>query len=287
VRWTGHVQVNAAEPKYKIWYEVRFTKLDRELKGWFKSSILDDFILPTPETSISIPGNRDKVFDLARPRLRLPADPEIQDAHKAGRAAAQYIDVKRALGWGVLHHNLCGEFCVAALAAGDVIPTLQAWLAASPAARDILANDHGTSIPDLQSMLDALGLKYEFYQAEGSIAPLTATYLRRNLDAGRMAITFTGVTPGGIIRSHSRIRHWIVIEDVLRVGNSAWMRLYNPFTNREEVYPFEQVIDMPSRSSLGLWVEPRRPEDREPGLAQIGHAVFAGVGSQVNYQPVG
>lgn len=258
VHWTGHVRFSLPEPKYKTWYEVELTKLDRQLRGWYKADLLNPFVLPTRKTDLRVPENRSSVFDLSRSRLRVPLDPEIDAARKAGRAAAQYIDVKRALGWGVLHHNLCGEFCVAALSASDVIPLLTRWLPSYGRAREILAGDHGTSIPDLEAMLTAMGMTYEFYRAEGSISPITPSYLRQKLDAGRMAIVFTGVTQSGVVKSHSPIRHWVVLEDVLRVGNSGWLRVYNPFPNREEVYRFDDVFDMPSRSSIGLWVEPRR-----------------------------
>jgi hypothetical protein len=167
--------------------------------------------------------------------------------------------VRRALGWGRLHHNLCGEFCVAALASCDVIPLLMQWLASYPRARDILAEDRGTSIPDLQSMLDVLGLKYEYYRSVGSTSPVTPTYVRRKLDAGMLAIVFTGVTPYGVVKSRSPIRHWVAVEDIVRVAGSGWLRVYNPFTNREETYRFDEVYDLPSRDSIGLWVEPRRP----------------------------
>jgi hypothetical protein len=270
VHWTGHVKSNPEEEKYKTWYQVEFTKLDRQIHGWFKASLLDEFFMPTPETDLAEPENKAKVFDLSKPRLRIPADPEIADARQAGRLAAQFIDIERALGWGEVHHNLCGEFCVAALAGVDVIPALQSWLPAYAGAHGILAKDLGTSLVDLQSMLEVLGMKYEYYRAEGSVAPLTPTYLRKQLDTGRMAITFTGVLSSGVLKAHSRIRHWIVIEDVLRVANSAWLRVFNPYTNREEVYRYEDVVDMPSRTSIGLWIEPRHPLERPPVVKLTG-----------------
>jgi hypothetical protein len=92
-------------------------------------------------------------------------------------------------------------------------------------------------------MLDMCGRRYEFFRAEGSGSPITPGYLRRMLDSGRMAIVGTGITYNGILRARSNIRHWIVLEDLLRVGNSGWVRVYNPFTNREEVYPFDAAFD--------------------------------------------
>jgi hypothetical protein len=259
VYWTGHVRVNEQEPKYKTWFEVELTKLDREFRGWYKAGLLEEFIFPAAGTDLTVAGNKDTVFDLARPQLRLPADPEIDLSRKAARAAAQYIDVKGALGWGQINHNLCGEFCVAALAASDVIPLLKQWLASSPNAKGILDKDTGTSLADLQAMLDASRKKYESFRAEASIAPLTPGYLRKMLDTGRMAIAGVGITNTGVLKWNSGIRHWVVIEDIIRVGSSGWVRLYNPFPNREEVYPFDVVFDTISRSGIGLWVEPTRP----------------------------
>jgi len=257
VRWTGGVRVNHKEPKYKTWYEIELSKADRHIRGWYKASLLDEFVAPTAHTDPAVADNRGKVFDLTRPRLRLPADPEIEDARKARRAGAQFIDVGRALGRGQLHHNLCGEFCAAALAATDVIPLLRSWLVGYSGAREILAQDRGTSIPDLQAMLDAFDLKHEFYRSVGGTSPVTPTYVRRKLDTGMMAIVFTGVTPYGAVKSHSPIRHWVVIEDIVPVGSSGWLRIYNPFTNREETCLFDEIYDLPSRDSIGLWAEPR------------------------------
>ena len=269
VRWTGRVRVNEKEPKYQTWYEVELTKADKQLMGWYKASLLDEFFAPGPNTDLGPEDNRTKVFDLARPLLRLPADSEIEDSRRAGRAGAQFIDVSRALGWGLLHHNLCGEFCVAALASSDIIPSLQTWLASYARAQEIISRDRGTSIPDLQSMLDALGLKHEFYRAVGSTSPVTPTYVRRKLDTGMMAIVFTGVTPYGAVRSRSPIRHWVVVEDIIRVGSSGWLRVYNPFTNREEACRFDEVYDLPARDSIGLWVAPRRPAVQEGTAIQV------------------
>jgi len=261
VHWTGHVNLNDQEPKYKTWYEVQFTKLDREFKGWYKADLLQDYIFPTPQIDTTIPANRDKIFDLTRPLIRLPADPEIEAARKAKRQAAQYIDIAGATGKTKIEHNLCGQFCVAALAGIDVIPLLKQWLVLdTKRAKLILDNDYGTSIQDLQTMLDMVNKKSEFFRAEASVAPITPSYIRKMLDGGRMAIVGTGITAyTGVIKWTSHTRHWIVIEDIVRVGTGGWVRLYNPFPNREEVYPFEVVFDTLSRSAIGLWVEPTRP----------------------------
>jgi hypothetical protein len=259
VRWTGHVRFNGGEPKYKIWYEVELTKLDRQFKGWYKAALLEQFFFPSPSTDLTNPDNAHTIFDLSRPRLHMPSDPEIDAARKAGRTGAQYIEISKAIGSAAIKHNLCGEFCAAALGGVDVIPFLRGWLTACKPAMLILKNDLGTSTFDLQTMLDSLNKKCELFRAEGSVSPLTPTYLRKMLDSGRMAIVGTGITYNGIVKCGSRIRHWIVIEDVVRVGNGGWIRVYNPFPDREEVYPFEAVFDTSSRSAIGLWVEASLP----------------------------
>lgn len=256
LHWTGHVRFNDQELKYKLWYEVELTKLDHEFKGWYKAALLDEFVLPTPRTDLSVPLNKDHVFDLSRAPLRLPEDPEIAAAIKRERGVAQYIDVGAALGWAQIHHNLCGQFCVAALGATDVIPLLQKWKAATPKALRILQNDYGTSLTDLCFMLDMLKKPWEYFRGEGGIAPITPGYVRRKLDSGRMVLLGTGITGRGAIRVSSRTRHWVVVEDVLQVGNSGWVRLYNSFTNRDEVYPFPTVFGAESWSAFGLWIEP-------------------------------
>lgn len=258
--WTGHVRVNSQEPKYKTWYEVELTKLDQQFKGWYKASLLYEFIVPTPNTDLTIPKNKDKVFDLSHPLLRLPVDPEIDDARKAGRTGAQYIDVEAVLGSTKIEHNLCGEFCAAALGGSDIIPFLKQWLETYDKAKAILENDDGTSIQDLQTMLDVFQKQYEFFRAEASVLPITPSYVRKMLDTGRMAIIGTGITYNGILKWGSRIRHWVVIEDIIPVGNSGWVRVYNPFSNKEEVYSFDVIFDTNSRSAIGLWVEPTHPQ---------------------------
>lgn len=259
LHWTGHVQFNDQEPKYKLWYGVEFTKLDRQFSGWYKADLLHQFFVPTPDTDLSVPTNKTKVFDLTRPVLRLPADAEFDAARRAGRIAAQYIDIRAALGYGLVQHNLCGELSVASLVGLDIIPFLTQWLGASKVARDILSRDWGTTTLNIQEMLRISGKQYEFWRAEPSIAPLTPDYLRKGLDGGRLTLAATGVTSAGVIRSTSRIRHWIVVEDVLQVANSAWVRLYNPFQNRDEVYPLDTVFNPNVSSAIGWWVEPSRP----------------------------
>ncbi len=268
LHWTGHVRLNDKEPKYKLWYGVEFTKLDRQFSGWYKADLLHEFVVPTPDTDLTIPDNNKKVCDLSRPLLRMPADPEFEAARKAGRMGAQYIDIRGALGYELIQHNLCGELCVAALAGSDIIPFLKKWIAASKTAKQLLAQDRGTTTLDIEEMLRVAGKTYEFWRAEPSIAPVTPDYLRKGLDGGRMALVATGITVTGVVRSKSRIRHWVVIEDILAVANGAWVRVYNPFQDREQVYTLEAVLNTAVSSAIGWWVEPTRPGSMAPTSRQ-------------------
>lgn len=264
LHWTGRVHINNQERKYKTWYEVEFAKLDNDFKGWYKADLLEEYAFPDRDSLLVVPENEGTAFDLSTAALRLPADPEIEQARKAGRKAAQYIDVVAALGRSRINHNLCGEFCAAALTGSDLVPLLGKWIPAYKGAKSILETDHGTSIPDLQSLLDLSHLKYEFFRGEASVAPITPGYLRKNLDSGKMAIVGVGITSGGVLKFNSGIRHWVVIEDVIRVQNTGWVRLYNPFANREEVYSFDEVFGSNAASGVGLWVELKQAEAK-PG----------------------
>jgi hypothetical protein len=39
------------------------------------------------------------------------------------------------------------------------------------------------------------------------------------------------------------------------MGNGGWVRVYNPFFNQEEVYPYRNLFDTSAASNLGLWVD--------------------------------
>lgn len=259
LRWSGKVKRNDQEQKYKTWYEVSLFKGGKFLKGWYKADLLDPYIYPTDETDTAVDSNKDTLFDLQTPMVRLPADPEIADAMAANRAGYQYIDIINALGKSKIHHNLCGEFCVSALAGSDVISLLNQWKAVYPRALEIMRNNEGTGLTDAKSMFALFDLTVEEYRYAPSIAPFSPLRLLEQLRAGKMA--FAGV---GIFKSNGKLcgketgskttRHWVVLEDVIPVGNSGWVRIYNPFRNREEVYTYDLFIESVGQFGIGLWV---------------------------------
>ncbi len=253
--WSGHIQRNVQEPKYKDWYHVGLTKMDRDLDGWFKADLLEAYDLPTPENDPSIAKNAENIFDLAQPKLRAPADPEIAQA-LARRSAAQYIDLKAVLGWNKQHFNLCGEFCVAAIFGEDIIPLLKRWKASYDKAQTILSRNRGTTLIDLQSILRLNGPEGEIFQYSSSVAPTAPRRIREMLAAGRMAITGVTISSrSGKLEPRGGVQHWVVLVDIVPVGTSGWVRLYNPFMNREEVYAYDLFLEAFRRFGIGLWVD--------------------------------
>jgi len=258
LRWTGQVRYDPGGGKYHTWYEVELTKLDRQIKGWYKAALLEEYVhregIPDPY----VYETKFKVCDASNPVLRAPVDEEIAFAIESGKIAAQYINVAHASGKDQVNRNLCLQFCVAALSGSDVIPFLQKWVGSYERARKVLDQDLGTNIGDLPSMLSVFGKEGQVFRAEPSVAPFTPAYLEEHINQGKMAIVGVGVNYRGEVAWHGRIRHWVVLEDIYPVGDSGWVRLYNPFHNREEIYPYHVVFELASSTGIGIWVEPDR-----------------------------
>lgn len=261
MRWTGQVKRNDNEPKYKIWHEVWLYKMEKLLRGWYKADLLDPYVYPTDEDDPSVASNLESQFDLSQPLLRLPVDREFQDAIDAGRRGYQYLDVFRVIDKHVIHFNLCGEICVAALTGRDVIPLLNQWKNSYVRAPAIIRDPkEGTSVGDLKSMLALSNFVFEEYRYSPSVALTSPLRLQKQLMEGKMAIA--GV---GIYRSNGKLcgnetdsgkiaRHWVILEDIKPVGNSGWVRLYNPFRNREEICSYNIFIQSVGHFGVGLWV---------------------------------
>jgi hypothetical protein len=253
--WTGLVRCNPAESKYKTWYEVRLYKFRKELRGWYKADLLTDYLFPGVDNDPSDPSNAGNIFDLSQSLIRHPADQAITDAQTAKRNAWQYIDVKPVTGRKFIHHNLCGEFCVAAVLGSDILPLLSEWLKRYPRANNILNQDIGTGLPDLLSLLAIGGKQGQTFQYSSGVSQISPASLRQILQGGQKAIIGVGITSKGVLSPQGKIRHWVVLEDVEPVGSSGWMRVYNPFFNQEEVYSYRDFLGSMGNFGIGLWVE--------------------------------
>jgi len=256
MHWTGKVAYAEKEWKYKRWYEVRLTKLDKTISGWFKANLLEEFVIPEKYVEAYDITGIAALFDMNEPKVHIPADPEIAEAIQAKRSAPQYINIRNAIGKSRVNYNLCGQFCVAALCGVDVIPMLKKWYDTGLArAKTVLEFDRGTVIYDLQNILSLYNIKSEIFQAEPSVAPVTPAYLERNLKSGKKAIIGIGLNGRGEASITGTIRHWLVLEDIVRMGSSGWIRVYNSYYNQEEVYPYRSLFDPGISSGLGLWVD--------------------------------
>lgn len=255
LRWTGRIRYSEKEWKYKLWYEVELTKLGRILKGWYKAALLEEFVIPEVYVESNDMAGIAALFDMSRQKVRLPADPEIREAIVAKRNAAQYINVQRATGRKKVNFNLCGQFCIAALCGMDVIPVVQKWYLASKRGRTVIDGDRGTLAFDLQEMLNLVNVKSETFTPEQSVAPATPGYLERMLRSGRKAIIGVGLTKKGEAAYNASIRHWLVVSDIVRMGNSGWVRVYNSYFNQEEVYPYQRIFNTGVSTGVGLWVD--------------------------------
>lgn len=255
LHWTGRVQYSEKEWKYKLWYEVELTKSDRTIKGWYKAVILEDFVFPEVYVESSDRAGIAALFNMTQPKLRIPADPEIEEARIAKKNSVQYINTQKVTGSSRVNYNLCGEFCVAALCGTDVIPLLKNWYQASKRGKQVIDNAYGTYIYDLQEILGLYNIKSELFRPEPSIAPATPGYLQKMLGAGKKAIISVGLSYAGEVSYYGAIRHWLVVEDIVRMGNSGWVRVYNSFFNHEEVYPYQRLFNTGLASGVGLWAD--------------------------------
>jgi hypothetical protein len=275
MQWTGEVQTFNLGGQTQELKKVRFYRMHRHLDGWFRSDLTQEYIYPDATNDPGVPANGQNVFDLTQPILRHPQDPEITETKNMGYVGAQYINVLRATGKSLVHFCLCGEFCVTTLAGMDIIPLLSNWV--NPPAGEkynrvdtILGDAHeGTSIGDLQSLLSTAGLPAG---VEYSSIPATARLYKERLEAGEFAISGCGIDGIGNIKADGSIRHWVILEDVLPVGNSGWVRIYNPFQNREEVYEYNLFM-LSVGTGIGLWIQLPEPETTTagPGIGLWGH----------------
>jgi hypothetical protein len=251
LRWTGQIQTDAMTGKPM--YEVDFYRMHRAMHGWMNGSLLAEYVFPTEKNDPKVASNKDNIFDLSQPILRHPQDPEFAQALADGWSAAQYLDIDRVLGRRLVHFNLCGEICVATLVGSDVIPVLQQWWASGYWRVDkILPNPNmGTGLNDLRSILNLFNKDGEDYNS----VPVSAQFVKNKLSQGLLPISGCMITSTGKVKSGATIRHWVILEDVVPVGTSGWVRIYNPFQNQEEVYEYDTFLGS-SFSGIGMWINP-------------------------------
>ncbi|MFH2102324.1 MAG: hypothetical protein ABIJ39_03070 [Chloroflexota bacterium] len=275
--WTGVLHLEQSLLQKQLWHKVKIFKFDSDVDGWILSDSLAAYNYPTPQNDPAVPANAANVFDLSQPILRLPADQAVIQARASALAAnwgaAQYIDVvpvigatSSALGGGRIHYRLCGEFCCAVIAGKDIYPLLQQWKTSnSDTAMRILKQNTGTFAQNLISLLRLFAINSNLFDARANRGSLKPHRLQAELAAGRVAITGVRIGGRGPVDPEKHIDHWVVLLDVLPVGASGWVRIYNPFLNQEEVYLYDTFMDSFWKFPYWTWVEnPVRVEANPP-----------------------
>ena len=258
LRWTGRVRQNERERKYRTWYEVELDQGRQAPPRMVQSESVGRVRRSHGSDGSVCRGESPAGVRLTRPRLRIAGRSRDRGfaAGRSGRRAVHRCASGARLGTASpqsLRRVLCGR---AWLPPMSYRCCSSGWrLSARP--REILAEDHGTSIPDLQSMLDRSGLKYEFYRSVGSTSPVTPNYVRRKLDAGMMAIVVhrchAAMAPSSrAARSGTGSSLKTSSASPAAVGCVSTTR--SPIARK--TYRFDEVYDLPSRDSIGLWVEP-------------------------------
>ncbi len=192
-------------------------------------------------------------FDPDDPILNLDTDILIPLYNKetGERYTTQYISLKD-IGYRTKHYNLCGEFCVAALAYLGIEELCQSWIKGYAYADKRLKNDEGTSIYDISFMLKSVGLDYDVETFSPSTKPLIA-----NDFAHKKAIVGVGINNSGKILEEGKIRHWVVVLGCVVKGTTGFVRVYNPFYNKEELVDFRLLYKSMCPRGLGttlIWV---------------------------------
>jgi hypothetical protein len=233
VMWTGVHTENLGYTWYEVIYDGRI--------GWMRSSNFGD---PFP-------------FDMTQAMVAIPQDPAIAEAARAG--PAQFIDIREVVpGAPARNTMLCGEFCVAALLGEEVdfrvLNLLRAWTHEHSRAVYLLEHNIGTwRKPDLYDMLNLYDVAYENLDRH-----LSCQELEDELHSGKMLIAFVNIDTkgsnscGGMDQRGGEADHWVVVEDAKAVGDGGWIRMYNPYWNREEIYTYEEFEN--AWVNYGLWV---------------------------------
>jgi hypothetical protein len=179
----------------------------------------------------------DNAFDPTIQRIYIPAAPSIPDKPE------QYISLDAIAGMGKsVHYNLCGPFCAAALAGADIIPALQLWLETTdhPIYHELIYNDQPMGLNPIASILHTYTKDTSTVTFSPNVNPFTARVLSTWLENGKF-IAGVGIDRAGTILANGAIRHWIVLLDVVICGTGGFVRVYNPFHNREETVDFHTL----------------------------------------------
>lgn len=266
LRWTGLMHRDpAAQTLWCLVEGVQSTPNENPADGWIEQEALNPYIFPSKETDAENTSNKETIFDL---------DPQKRVFRHPTDGPRQFIDIKPVVGFNLIHGALCGEFSCAVIVGEDVIPMLKKWkddlAQRGKKIKDILVTvdsatnqkkSRGTFQSELIDLLHVYGMQTHIFTPQRGDASLTAGRLKREIEAGRAALT--GCIINGKVGPELKTSlppdkttfHWIVLEDVFPVGTSGWVRIYNPYMNRDEVYTLETFIESYEKFPYWLWVD--------------------------------
>lgn len=261
LRWNG---LTHRSPDGNLWYRVCGVQPnvgENPLDGWIEQEALNPYIFPSKETDVENPANKETVFDREDRTFR----------HPTGNS--QFISVQEVVDYGPPHGSLCGEFSCAVIVGEDVIPMLLKWkndlAQRGKNIKDILITvnketnqkiSRGTFQSELIDLLHVFEMQTHIFTPQKGNANLTAGRLKREIEAGRAALVGCIVAKGSSdlktsLPPEKTTFHWIVLEDVFPVGTSGWVRIYNPYWNRDEVYTLDTFVQSYEKFPYWLWVD--------------------------------
>jgi hypothetical protein len=172
-------------------------------------------------------------------------------SYQGSANAAQYLDLRRLLGDGypAAHYNLCGQLAVAQTLGLSVRDGLRLFSEMSNGQyNSVLTNARQTTgFGDLMAMFRAAGWTATYRNQGTHPRSLgTAADLEAALAGGNGVIALVNINGTGRLQSVSAsdqdrdIAHWVTVMGVEQSpAGETQVRVYNPFTNHEEVYTWE------------------------------------------------
>jgi hypothetical protein len=172
-------------------------------------------------------------------------------SYQGGANAAQYLNLNKLLGSGypAAHYNLCGQLAVTQALGLSAVEGLRLFSEMFNGDYDRILRDpqHTTGFGDLMTMFRAADWTAAYRNQGTDPKSLgTAADLGAALDGGNRVIALVNINGSGRIQSVGEsdqdkdIAHWVTVTGV-ETGPSGetQVRVYNPFTNHEEVYSWE------------------------------------------------
>lgn len=208
-------------------WQIEYISNGKTVTGWLQDKYMEHYVQ-------TLPSN---VVDIAALQT-----PEVNDA-------AQYII------WdGFKQTNMCGELCVAQIMKVPLIDVLAKWKTVDlPFYRRIFkatAKATGTGAEDLVKMLGLMGQTSRLINLQKYTPRIFSEIVKANkgVIVSTHLNTITGALNGG------GVLHWVnVLEVVVERMDMGWVRVYNPYSNGEEIYSFREFL-LTTRAPYGVIV---------------------------------